>query len=102
MLQGTEHLYIVPLPKAAAWLNLIEGFWKILSQRALAGRACTSTDDVEQAVHAGVGDRNRQPTPVLGGRPSKPRRQLKHQYIYLFLGTTRASLDALALLALLL
>jgi hypothetical protein len=79
---GHPRFHFVPLPKAAAWLNLIEGFWKILRQRALAGRACTSTDAVEQAVHAGVSDWNRQPTPFLWGRPAKPQRQLKHQFVY--------------------
>jgi hypothetical protein len=79
---GHPRFHFVPLPKAAAWLNLIEGFWKILSQRARAGRACTSTDDIDQAVHAGVAAWNRQPTPFLWGRPPKPRRQLKRTYIY--------------------
>ncbi len=39
---GHPRFHFVPLPKAAAWLNLMEGFWKILTQRALAGRDCTS------------------------------------------------------------
>jgi hypothetical protein len=46
--------HFVPLPTDAAWLNLIDGFWKIL----------------------------RQPTPFLWGRRTKPRRQLKRQYLY--------------------
>jgi transposase len=79
---GHPRFHFLPLPKAAAWLNLIEGFWKILRQRALAGRAGTSTDDVEQAGHAGVDDGNRQPTPFLWGRPPKPQRQFKHQFVY--------------------
>ena len=41
---GHPRFHFVSLPKGAAWLNLIEGFWKILRQRALAGRACASTD----------------------------------------------------------
>jgi Domain of unknown function (DUF4291) len=51
-------------------------------QRALAGRACTSTEAVDSALHAGVCDWNRHPTPFLWGRPLKPRRQLKRQYVY--------------------
>jgi DDE superfamily endonuclease len=35
---GHPRFHFVPLPKRAAWLNLIEGFWKILRQRALDGR----------------------------------------------------------------
>ena len=78
---GHPRFHFVALPKAAAWLNLIEGFWKILGQRALAGRACMSTDDIDHAVHAGVSDWNRRPTPFLWGRPPRPRRQLKRQYV---------------------
>jgi hypothetical protein len=79
---GHPRFHFVPLPKAAAWLNLIEGFWKILGQRALAGRVCTSTQAVDSALQAGVEDWNRQPTPFLWGRPSPPRRQLKRQFVY--------------------
>jgi len=79
---GHPRFHFVPLPKAAAWLNLIEGFWKILGQRALAGRHCTRTEEVDHAVHAGVSDWNRHPTPFLWGRPPKPRRQLKRRHVY--------------------
>src|SRR5260221_14224683 len=89
---GHPRFHFVPLPKAAAGLTLIEGFWTILSQRALAGRHCTSTEEVDHAVHAGVSDWNRQPTPFLWGRPPKPRRQLKHTYVYRICGTTHLEL----------
>jgi DDE superfamily endonuclease len=79
---GHPRFHFVALPKAAAWLNLIEGFWKILGQRALAGRDCRSVDDVDAALHAGVTDWNQQPTPVLWGRPPMPKRRLKHTYVY--------------------
>lgn len=79
---GHPRFHFVPLPKAAAWLNLIEGFWKILRQRALAGRDCQSTDDVDAALQAGVAEWNQQPTPFLWGRsPTSPRR-LKRTYVY--------------------
>lgn len=38
------------------------------------------SEEVDQALHAGVGDRNQQPTPFLWGRPPKPQRQLKRTY----------------------
>jgi hypothetical protein len=79
---GHPRFHFVPLPKRAAWLHLIEGFWTILGQRALAGRTCTSTQEVDSALRASVEDWNRQPTPFLWGRPPKPRRQLKRQYAY--------------------
>jgi transposase len=79
---GHARFHFVPLPKAAAWLNLIEGFWKILGQRALAGRACTRPEDVDAALHAGVADWNQRPTPFLWGRPPKRQRQLRRTYVY--------------------
>jgi transposase len=79
---GHPRFHFVPLPKAAAWLNLIEGFWKILGQRALAGRDCRSTKEVTDALQAGVADWNQRPTPFLWGRPPKPKRHLKRTYVY--------------------
>jgi len=79
---GHPRFHFVPLPKAAAWRNLIEGFWKILKQRALAGRARGSVAEVEAALRAGVADWNQRPTPFLWGRPAKPKRQFKRAYIY--------------------
>jgi transposase len=79
---GHPRFHFVPLPKRAAWLNLIEGFWKILRQRALAGRDCQSTSDIDAALHAGVDEWNLQPTPFLWGRPPASHRQLKRQYVY--------------------
>jgi DDE superfamily endonuclease len=79
---GHARFHFVPLPKSAAWLNLIEGFGKILSQRALAGRDCASAEEVDQALHAGVAEWNQHPTPFLWGRPPKPHRQLKRTYVY--------------------
>lgn len=79
---GHPRFHFIPLPKRAAWLNLIEGFWKILRQRALAGRVCSTTDEVDQALQAGVADWNRRPTPFLWNRPPKPQRLLKRRYVY--------------------
>jgi DDE superfamily endonuclease len=79
---GHPRFHFVPLPKAAAWLNLIEGFWKILGQRALAGRDCRSPQEIDQARHAGVAQWSQHPTPFLWGRPPKPHRHLKRAYVY--------------------
>lgn len=79
---GHPRFHFVPLPKAAAWLNLIEGFWKILRQRALAGRDCRSPEEIDRALQAGVADWNACPTPFLWGRSPKPQRHLRRRYIY--------------------
>jgi hypothetical protein len=74
---GHDRFDFVPLPKSAAWLNLIEGFWKILNQHALAGRVCRTVAEVEAALRAVVAAGNRQPTAFLWWRPARPKRQLK-------------------------
>ena len=79
---GHQRCHFVSRPKAAAWRNLIEGFWEILNQRALAGRACRTVAEVEAALHAGVADWNRRPTPFLWGRPPKTRRLFRRKYVY--------------------
>ncbi len=79
---GHPRFHFVPLPKRAAWLNLIEGFWKILTQRALHGRTCRGTSEVAAALGAGAADWNAQPTPFVWGRPPQPKRRLKRLYSY--------------------
>jgi hypothetical protein len=79
---GHSRFHFVPVPKAAAWLNLIEGFWKVLTQRSLHGRNCRSTSEVAAALHAGVDDWNKHPTPFVWGREPRPKRHLKRTYVY--------------------
>jgi len=69
-------------PSGSIWLHLIEGFWKILRQRALAGRVCSTTVEVDQALQAGVADWNQRPTPFLWNRPPKPKRFLTRGFVY--------------------
>ena len=77
---GHPRFHFVPVPKKAAWLNLIEGFWKVLTQRALHGRDCRSTAEVA-ALQAALADWNERPPPFFWGRPPKPKRRLKRAYV---------------------
>jgi DDE superfamily endonuclease len=79
---GHPRFHFVPLPKHAAWLNPIEGFWRILAQRALPGWTCRSPAQVAAALAAGVSDWNAQPSPFLWGRPPRPRRRFRHAYVF--------------------
>jgi hypothetical protein len=79
---GHPRFHFVAVPKAAAWLNLIEGFWKILRQRSLAGRDFHDTIQLDAALRATVADWNERPTPFLWGREQKPKRHLKRTYVY--------------------
>src|SRR5262249_44761089 len=49
--------------------------------QALAGRDCRSPQEVDGTLQAGVADWNQQPTSFLWGRPPKPKRHLKRQYV---------------------
>jgi transposase len=64
-------------PKYAAYLNLIEPWWKILRSLALAGRRFESWSDVVEAVEKATGYWNAHRHPFVWGRRRrhKPRRQ---------------------------
>ena len=79
---GHQRFHFVAVPKAAAWLNLIEGFWKILRQRSLAGRDFHNTVQLGVTLQASVSDWNEHPTPFLWGREPRPKRHLKRTYVY--------------------
>jgi transposase len=64
-------------PKYAAYLNLIEPWWKVLRSRALAGRRFESWDEVSEAVAQATDYWNGHRHPFAWGhrRRHKPRRQ---------------------------
>jgi transposase len=64
-------------PKYAAYLNLIEPWWKILRSLALAGRRFESWEEVCEAVAQATAYWNRQRHPFVWGRRRrhKPRRK---------------------------
>ncbi len=82
MERGHPRFPFIPLPKRAAWRNRIAGFCKILRRRALDGRVCSTTAEVDQALQAGVPDWNQRPTPFAWNRPPRPKRFLRRQYVY--------------------
>jgi hypothetical protein len=79
---GHPRFHFVPLPKAAAWLNLVEDFWKMLAQRTLLGRTCRSPGEVTAALQAGTADWNAHPTPSLWGRSPRPHRRRKQVFVF--------------------
>jgi hypothetical protein len=60
---GHRRFYFHFLPTGAAWLNLIEGWWRILGHRALDGRNFQATAVVEQAFDTALAGWNDRPTP---------------------------------------
>jgi hypothetical protein len=65
------------LPKRAAYLNLIEPWWKVLRSLALAGRRFESWDEVCEAMEKATGYWNRHRHPFVWGRRRRhqPRRR---------------------------
>lgn len=64
-------------PKYAAYLNLIEPWWKILRSLALKGRRFETWEQIEAAVHAATTYWNAHRHPFVWGRRRRhrPRRQ---------------------------
>ncbi len=64
-------------PKYAAYLNLIEPWWKVLRSLALKGRRFDTWAEVEQAIAAATAYWNQHRHPFLWGRRRRhqPRRQ---------------------------
>ena len=61
---GHPRFYFHFLPKGAAWLNLIEGWWRILRHhRALDGRNFQSLQEVRQAFRTALAGWNAAPAP---------------------------------------
>ena len=66
----------VSQPKYAAYLNLIEPWWKVLESLALKGRRFETWEEVCRAVEEATGYRNKHRHPfVWGRRRHRPRRR---------------------------
>jgi transposase len=60
-------------PTYAAYLNLIEPWWKVLRSLALKGRRFASWDELSAAVAAGTADWNKHRHPFVWGRRKRRR-----------------------------
>lgn len=60
---GHPRFYFHFLPTGAAWLNLIEGWWRIIGHRALDGHNFQDTGEVARAFDATLAGWNEKPTP---------------------------------------
>ena len=60
-------------PKYAAYLKLIEPWWKVLRSLALKGRRFETWQDIEQANRAATAYWNQHRHPFIWGKVRKPR-----------------------------
>jgi hypothetical protein len=70
------------IPVGAAWLNLIEGWWRLLRREAYAGQSFANHHDIAYATRLATARLNQRATPWIWGRAAKPRRQLRRRFVY--------------------
>lgn len=80
-----EHprVHQVPIPTGACWLNLQEGWWRLLRKEAFAGQDFADTDEIAYAVELTTQHLNRRAKPWVWGRPPPVHRRLRRRFVYL-------------------
>jgi transposase len=80
----TRHRRIqqVFIPKAACWLNLAEGWWRLLRRAAFAGQSFADTAEIAYAVQTATAQLNTHAQPWIWGRPPPPTRKLRRKFVY--------------------
>jgi hypothetical protein len=74
-----EHAFI---PKGAAWLNLIEVWWRLFRRHALAGVDFADSYEIDQATRVATRQLNRKAKPWVWGCPPRPRRHRRRTFVY--------------------
>jgi hypothetical protein len=57
------------IPVGAAWLNLIEGWWRLFRRKAFAGASLANAEDIAYVTRIATAQLNRHATPWVWGRP---------------------------------
>src|SRR5215216_147098 len=74
-----EHAFI---PKGAAWLNLIEGWWRVFRRQAFAGQCFADSYEIDLATRVATRQLNRKATPWVWGRTPRPPRYRRRTFVY--------------------
>lgn len=72
----------VALPTGACWLNLIEGWWRLLRRAAFAGQSFADHTDIQQATTLATRQLNRRARPWRWGRPPPQHPRLRRAFVY--------------------
>jgi transposase len=70
------------IPKAACWLNLQEGWWRLFRRHALAGQTFADRAEIEYATTIATAQLNTRAKPWIWGRPPPPTRKLRRKFVY--------------------
>ena len=81
-LEAHPRMELVPLPKGACWLNLVEGWWRLFRRDALAGQRFADHTEIETTTELATKQLNRRAKPWVWGRPPRRHRQLRRCFVY--------------------
>jgi hypothetical protein len=70
------------IPVGACWLNLMEGWWRLLRRAAYAGQCCANREEIARATRVATRQLNARARPWVWGRPPPPHRQLRRRFVY--------------------
>jgi transposase len=71
------------IPVRACWLNLAEGWWRLLRRAAFAGQTFADADEIAHAVEVATAQLNARAKPWVWGRLPPPHRTLRRKFVYL-------------------
>ncbi|MGW0590074.1 transposase [Streptosporangium sp. NPDC002607] len=71
------------IPIKACWLNLAEGWWRLLRRAAFAGQTFADASEIARAVALATAQLNARAQPWIWGRPSPQPRTLRRKFVYL-------------------
>ena len=70
------------IPVGAAWLTLIEGWWRLFRRKAFAGASLADAADIAYVTSIATAQLNRHARPWVWGRPPPPHRHLRRRCVY--------------------
>jgi transposase len=70
------------IPTRACWLNMAEGWWRLLRRAAFAGQSFVDTAEITYAVQIATDQLNVHAQPWVWGRPPPPTRKLRRKFVY--------------------
>ncbi|MGI5143742.1 MULTISPECIES: transposase [unclassified Streptomyces] len=82
-LRKHPRVHQVFIPVGACWLNLAEGWWRLLRKAALAGQTFADPGEIACAVRVATAQLNTRARPWVWGRPPPPHRRLRRKFAYL-------------------
>jgi DDE superfamily endonuclease len=74
----------VPLPTGACWLNVQEGWWRLVRREACAGQSFADAKESDLATRVATAHLNARAHPWVWGRPPPPHRTLRRRFVYYF------------------